>query len=189
MDQCLADSSGSPEVPGVGALVAFEKIYITRYLDTVGDGSGDKNMAQDFSLSEGKFIIAPSSTNLYFIARILVWIKDTGNFDADKYGNAIDVTNGIEMHKTNPAGNLIDLTDGFPIKTNADWMAVAFDFAYNSIGVGDNIASVRWTFAKAGVHLLLHGDASEQLEVTLNDNFAGLTGHRMKVQGYSWKLS
>lgn len=119
------------------------------------------------------------------IARLLVYIKDFGTFDADLYGNGAVLTNGIDV-KVERAGALPDedLLDGESIKTNAEWQGLAYDFIYNDIGTGDNVASVRWTFARMGKPLRL--EAGDRFVVTVNDNLTVLTAHRFQIQGIAY---
>jgi hypothetical protein len=69
---------------------------ISRYADTVGDGSGIKNAIGDYSGETPTiFKIAPSAGEIYVINRLIPFLRDTGGLDADKYGNNITLTNGI----------------------------------------------------------------------------------------------
>jgi hypothetical protein len=82
---------------------------------------------------------------------------------------------------------LSDMTGGVPVKTNADWKTKMFDFDVFDIGIGDNYAVGRWTFAKAGTALRLVGrpdGTSDRLVFRLNDDFSGLVEHHFLVQGY-----
>ncbi|MCP3856948.1 MAG: hypothetical protein GY698_19805 [Actinomycetia bacterium] len=110
------------------------------------------------------------------IERMLVFLQDSGSFDAAKYGNSITMTAGIEVE-----ANAVDLLDGVDIKTNADWAAMCFDFAHLTMGTGDEAGSVRWTFGKTGVPLRL--SAGEVFSITINDNLTGLVDHRFNIQG------
>ncbi len=110
------------------------------------------------------------------IERMLVFIQDGGRFDAAKYGNNITMSTGIEV-----VANGMDLLDSVDIVHNADWAAMCFDFAHFTMGTGDEAASVRWTFGKAGAPLRL--TAGQSLTITINDNLAPLTEHRFNIQG------
>lgn len=118
------------------------------------------------------------------IERLIIYVKDFGTFDADLYGNGAVLTNGIDVKVVRSGGAEEDLLDGLPVKTNAEWMALAHDFIYNNIGTGDNVATVRWTFGKSGVPLRL--EAGDRFVVTINDDLTVLTGHRFQIQGVAY---
>ena len=48
-----------------------------RYLDTVGDGSGEKNANGDYSIAEEIFFLQPPPGRVYRITRLIVSIMDT----------------------------------------------------------------------------------------------------------------
>jgi hypothetical protein len=116
-----------------------------------------------------------------YISRLVVSYVDTGTFDAALYGNGIILTNGISVEVVEN-GTVLDLLDGETVKSNADWQAVSYDFHYNDIGQGDNVASIRWTFARAGHPLELN--EGDSLRVTIQDDLTGLTSHYFQLQGY-----
>lgn len=130
----------------------------------------------DGSVTPATYSYACPADETIELERLLVYIQDTGNFNVASYGNGITLANGLEIEA---AG--VDLLDGQPIKTNADWAALCYDLSYFSFGVGDNAAAVRWTFGKAGAPLIL--ESLETIAVTVNDDMTGLTGHRFMVQG------
>jgi len=155
---------------------------ISRYLDTVGDGSGTKNANGDYSGAEEIFFIAPPAGSTYDIARLIISAYDTTGMQAQEYGNlATALDPGIVVRVSNGDGVINDLTDGVPIKTNAEWGALCYDVDVKSWGSGNELLVVRWTFAKSGIDV--HLGSSEKLEVVLNDDFEGLLSHRFMVQG------
>lgn len=152
-----------------------------RYLDTNGDGTGTKNANGDYSGGEEIFYIAPPAGQTYELERMLIYVQDTGTFDAAKYGNGATLTTGIVVRVANDAGTLLDLTDGEPVKTNTHWGRQCYDVEVKAWGTGDEVMVVRWTFAKSGRPIRLH--AGERLEVVLNDALDVLVGHYFQVQG------
>jgi len=50
-------------------------------------------------------------------------------------------------------------------------------------GSGNEVASIRWTFSKAGQPIEIHFDEGEYFEVYLNDNFDNLVKHRFTIPG------
>lgn len=154
---------------------------ISRYADTVGDGTGIKDAIGDYSGAPVAFKIAPPNDVTYKVQRMIVFIKDQGNFDADKYGNNITLTNGIIIQVVRGETVLWNVTDDITVKTNTGWKKLCHDEIVSSYGVGDQNATYRYTFSKDGAPILLDGSSNEELRIILNDDFQGLTGHSFRI--------
>lgn len=115
------------------------------------------------------------------ISRLIVTIVDEGKFQTAYYGNRISLTNGIKVEIVDN-GNLLDLLDGETIKTNVGWASLCHDFTYFDIGIGNNMATMRWTFAKAKYPLILF--KGQTFRVTIQDDLTGLVEHFFQIQGY-----
>ena len=162
---------------------------IYRYLDTVGDGTGTKNAGgagTDYSSTLTRFMIVPPATERFVLSRMITMVRDSGTFDADKYGNGLALSNGITIEKRNAAGQLLDYCDGVPIKNNTGWAQMCHDKVIHSEGTGNEIMTVRWTFVKGGVPVELDGVNGEFFAATLNDDFTGLVEQYFFVHGYSY---
>jgi len=151
-----------------------------RYADTVGDGSGSVEM----NVASGVFKLAPlAGESKILVERVLISVRDTGTFDTNAYGNGIALTNGIGMalHRASDDAVLIDLLGGYPIKTNGDWAAACYDMNVATYGSGDQVMSIRWTFSKTGVPLVVK--SGEYLGVTIADDLTALSHQRFFFQG------
>ena len=157
--------------------------FIYRRLDTVGDGTGAKSAIGDYSLAAQDFKITAPPAYQYEVARMIVSIEDTAGFQAAEYGNlGAALTNGVSVLVTNSSGDtILDLTDGAPVKSNAQWSSLCYDADLKTWGAGNELLAVRWTFTKAGEPILLK--PGQSLVVRLNDDFSGLIGHVFEVQG------
>lgn len=157
--------------------------FIYRRLDAVGDGTGTKSAVGDYSLAAQDFKITAPSAHQYEISRMIVSVEDTAGFQAAEYGNlGAALTNGISVLVTDAAdATIIDLTDGAPVKTNAQWSSLCYDADLKTWGSGNELLAVRWTFAKAGAPIRLK--PGQSLVARLNDDFTGLVGHTFEVQG------
>ncbi len=161
---------------------------ISRYLDTVGDGSGTKNAIGDYSAAVTEFKIQPAASLRFRIARLLVSVVDANGMRDDEYGNLGNaLANGIQIQVKDTDGNVInDLTDGIPITTNGGWSHVCYDTQVFNIGAGEDHLLVRWTFSKSGTFIALSDNY--YFAAILNDDFdeagTGLIGHYFMVQGY-----
>jgi len=163
---------------------AGHRAPIYRYLDTNGDGTGTKDAIGNYSAAAADFFIAPPAGQRYYLARLLVVIEDgAAGFDTGDYGAITSgLTNGI-VAKWVRSGTTHDLTDGVPVKTNVGWAAQCYDVALQTFGAGNSFLTVRWTFERRGVGILLT-NPEDKFVLTLNDDLSTLVQHRFQVQGY-----
>lgn len=168
-----------------------QNIPFARYLDTVGDGSGGKNANLDFGATPDIFFIQPPAGAIYRISSLVVTIMDATGFTSALYGSLAALTTGIGLRVEGTSGTIVDLAHGVKIKSNAEWHQRCFDTVLTSWGAGDDILAVRWDFRKlAGQMLRLdRDDNAERLEVTLDDDLTGLTGHFFVAHGYKEKAA
>lgn len=154
---------------------------LSRFLDTVGNGTGTTSAIGDYS-TPTSFFITPPTGEIYVLERFLVQIRDALALSADDYGNLTALTNGIVVKVTDASGDVVELTDGMPIKSNADWAMHCYDSDPDNYGNGDNFIHVRWTFSKAGYPISL--TEGQSLVALMQDNLTGLVQHTFKVEGY-----
>ena len=156
-----------------------------RYADTAGDGSGTKQAIGDYSGAVTPFFVAPPAGKIFRVHRMIIHIRDANNWRAERYGNlAAALTNGIAVWRRSTVHPDIELTDGIPIKTNADWARMCYDAETTTYGAGDDYLRVRWSFDKAGRHIELNGTAGDQASIELNDDMTGLVEQTFMLQGY-----
>jgi hypothetical protein len=157
-----------------------------RYLDSNGDGTGDKNVVGNYSTDASSFYIQPPPNTEYHIERLIVAIRDGAGFRAERYaGLGAALTNGIDIQKRDTGGRILySFLDGVPIRTNGDWGRLCYDVDLKTWGAGDDFLLVRFTIGKSGGHLHLDGSKNENLAITLNDDFTALNDHFFLVQGY-----
>jgi hypothetical protein len=134
------------------------------------------------------FKLAPPSGVTYDVARILVTIQDNAAATAGSYGAMSTLANGVQIfHKRSGTGNgnvVKEITDGIPIKSNAHFARISgVDVQTINWGSGDDIVSVRCTFAKAGLPLILHGSHGDTLEFHVNDDHSDLVSEYVMAQG------
>lgn len=160
------------------------KDSVYRFLDQNGNGTGAKNGNQNHAGAIQSYRIQPEPGEIIRLERMLVSIGDTAGFSAAKYADIAALTNGIVVQTSRNGIQTLDLTDGEPIKTNADWSARCYDADLKTWGVGDELLPVRWTFIKSGAPLRLVGNELDSFDILLNDDFSGLTKHQFFVNGY-----
>jgi hypothetical protein len=161
------------------------KTALFRYLDTAGDGTGTKNANGDYSSTSDIFYIQPAAGQVFRMVRMIVTVEDTTGMQAAEYGNlGSALSNGITVRTQDDSGTILDMTDGLPVTTNAEWARLCYDADVKSWGAGNELLTVRWTFARSGTLIRLRGDQNERLEVFLNDDLTGLIQHYFMVQGH-----
>lgn len=171
------------QIRGIGS----QQQLVSRFLDTNGDGTGTKNAIGNYSGAVTKFKLTPAAGEIFRVARLIISIEDTNGMTAAEYGNlGSALTNGVLVRVENGAGTVLDLTDGDPIITNAEFGSYCFDVTVKSWGQtpDDDLLVARWTFAKYEQMIRLVGDRGEFLSVVLNDDFSGLIAHKFMAQGY-----
>lgn len=154
------------------------------FLSSNGDGSGGYKAISNYGgVAARVFYLQPPDHLNFNVERMIIHVEDGGNFNANNYGGAASpLTNGIVVRKRDQSNNVWDLTTD-PVQQNADWSQYCYDLNYITFGNGNNFVQVRWTFAKAGVPLVLDGGKGERLEVVCQDDMSGLVDHTFQVQG------
>ena len=137
----------------------------------------------NYATAETFELAGPAGDAAMVVARILVYVQDTGAFDAEKYGNNITLTNGIDLSIRDSEDALVVQLTPEPIISSGDWAALAHDVTNATFGTGDQYLTCRWTFAKfaGGGGLVLN--RGQKLVATVEDNFTGLVHHKITAQG------
>jgi len=167
-----------------------QKKMISRYADTVGDGSGTVNFNGDYSSAAEEAILMAGTGEDYVISRLIVSVYDTKTFTAQIYASIGVLGNGIEVKHIAANGTTVlnDLTDSEPITINAEWGMMCYDVDVKSWGAGNEMLLARWTFAKAGQDGINLSEG-ESIRVFMSDNLSGLLNHRFMFQGYHSTLT
>lgn len=155
-----------------------------RYLDTNGDGTGDKNINGDYSSVVTPFFIKPPDGYIYRLTHIIGQIADGGSIDAGNYGNGIELDQGISVQISNDSEVLVDLTDGVNIMTNNCWGRLGFKIDHAEYGSGSNYLTFTSTFC---VCPTLSGSKNEKFSIIFNDDFDRLVSQYFMAIGY-WYL-
>lgn len=153
---------------------------IFKYLTLDNDGS-TYNANVNGSVTPQKFQYSHATKNL-LAHRIIIYIRDAGVFQAQKFGFLNELSNGMGFAVTDASDVIqLDLCDGVTITNNAGFARLCYDVTHIDWGAGDEALAVRWTFAKAGQPLLI--PATYHLQVTVNDDLTGLIEHTYMLQG------
>lgn len=130
------------------------------------------------------YTATPPEDEIWAVFRMTVNIRDTGSFDSGGYGNGPALTNGIQLRVGAPgippgAGNLTPVL----VRRTTDWQIYAHDLIISNFGQGDEVASIRWTFSKAGFPMILHGRLGQFIELRVQDDLSGLEHQYVILQG------
>jgi len=157
------------------------KQLINRILDTNGDGTGSTNQAVDGSVTPVTFKLAPAAGEVILVSRIMFYIEDTGNFDADEWGNGITLANGVQINQKTK-GTTSNF--GAACKTTGDLAGMMYDINHFAFGIGNEIVCGRLTFTKFGEPMRLDGDFDDELQIVIQDDLTGLVNQRVTAQGH-----
>ena len=161
----------------------FSLTYRLFASDFFKDAAGNSDFKGNYASTPKIAFIRPNGNRTLYINRIIGFIADAGSVDAGYYGNSLVLTNGIRIIHQKQNGTLIrEITQGHPIKTNADYAKFGFQISDISFGSGLNHVHVVLTLSKDGTALALQPD--EELIIKLNDNFTGLKAHTFKAGAF-----
>jgi len=183
-------------MPGEGSIFeGFEErrvggnVYLSRHLDSTGDGTGTKDMAT----TADSYYLTPASNERFVVHNLIIHYKDTGTMDTNAYGNALTLSSGILLDVTNSAdASIFDLLDGEPVTTNPEWTKFAAGsagFQHSVIGSGPELISVNFNFELLfGIALTIDGHLGESLRMTIQDDMSNLDEHEALATGHIFIL-
>lgn len=161
------------------------KLIISRYADTVGDGTGTFQATGNYAGNPTEFKLRAKATEHLSIERMIVSLRDGTINNNDVYAGAGVLTNGISVYVTDNDGTLLYyLTDpDEPVKRLAEWAHYCYDYnTWAGLAAGEDNAAARWTFAKSGTPVELLPGWS--VNVLCEDSLVALTEHKFLMQGH-----
>jgi len=151
----------------------------TRYMDTVGNGTGTKNAKANGSVTPVILKIKPAAGETFECNRMIIsYLIDANSFNVGYGKRATDLTNGFELKViTGAAGGstVWDITDGIPVKSNHDWKNLCFDENVSVYGSTESAVSYRYTFTRDDGPVILDGSNGDELQVIMNDDLTDST--------------
>ena len=158
---------------------------LIKYLDTVGDGTGNKLAIGDYSTNPTAFYLKPATGTVYVINMFIIHLTGTGQFKHDTYGPISELPNGLLI--TAGRGNIdtLDILDGLPIKSNRHFTRLTSSVTLIKWD-GEPASSLVCSYKATdfGTNLMLDGTEGDYLKVLCRDNFTGLTGQRFGAFGF-----
>ncbi len=156
-----------------------------RQMDTVGDGSGTKNINQDYSAGSATLIkFAP--TQKAFISTLTIQYSDNGAFQQNVYASLPSaLTNGVRIDIYDQFDNvLVPLTDDQFVTMNLEWYTLGYRFIYNNwAGSNENTLVASLNFGDFGSSIVLDGSQNQFIAVSVNDDFTSLSSQTFTVEG------
>ena len=105
--------------------MSFEFLHganlVSTLLDTNGDGSGNTNANGNYDGNATLFYIQPPVEVVYKIFTVNLEMVVAGSFEADGYGDGLQLENGIAMLIENDGSTSNLLSTGGTIKANSSW--------------------------------------------------------------------
>ena len=157
-------------------------ITFIRKLDTVGDMSGDTDMAVDGSTVNAIYRIKPAAGQIFQVVRIMVYVEDNASFDSGGWGalGGTPLTNGCLLRKVQNSVTF----DGVEMKSNGELSSIMYDVNHQSYGAGNEFLVGRLTFSKFGGDIRLKGDNADELQFIIRDNLTGLAQQYIYAEGW-----
>jgi hypothetical protein len=100
----------------------FYQRRLVRHLDTVGDGSGTKNVVADYSSGAQAFKLAPAAGQIFFIENLNIFLDAGAAMPAGVFGAlGAALTNGFRPKIKDAGQTIADFMDGIPLKQNGQF--------------------------------------------------------------------
>ena len=161
-------------------MFAIPEVLCVQYLK---DGS-TRDMSVDGSSTPVQFFKAPASGNILDIYTIRVVIYDT-DMEPALFGSISALTNGVQFHITETDGSteLVDFTDGFDIKVNADINSIiSGDSIVQDKGAGGGMDMWSWLWESPdGTPIRLTDE--RRIQMIVNDDLTAIDFFGAMIQG------
>lgn len=163
---------------------------LRRYLDTVGNGTGTKNIQAD-STADTDYFIAPGTDEVYVITALDVFIGGGTSVTFDDewlYGDQTALTAGLQLKVEKDsayATEVVDLLDGLTIQKNRDWLRAGAEQLPNSFA---SMTAAHFRINLTDKHGIVHlrGNDIARLVLTVQggDDCSGLEDHYIMAHGF-----
>lgn len=151
--------------------------FASRFLDTVGDGTGSVDMAVDGSVTPVEFKVICPPDKLLIGNMFAVLIEDTG-VTAENYGGIVGgLTNGVTGYILKADSTLIPWFAQLPVRQNSDWTAYC-DSTRSGYGAGSDALRFVYDFQREGPGLALY--PGDEGGLIINDDCTTLIKHHCR---------
>lgn len=135
----------------------------SRFMDSIGDGTGSIDMAVDASVTPQFFHLrAPEGRSVFMTELLITYAGGVGPYGPDEFGGQPCLLNGIEIGQYDwPSSTFFSGGEQLPIRCNKDWSSYS-----------DNVYTGIWADKKYPVSVHIRLDASG-IPVTLTSEDRG----------------
>lgn len=129
------------------------------------------------------FLLRNTTSKTMEFHRMVVQCLDGANPSADNFGDlGAPLGNGIRILLLDDSDVIQqDITDGEPIKFNAQWAGLCFDVQLSGFGSGDDAINSRFTFANSGAPVMV--PVGWAFAVRIQDDLQQITRLTFNCQG------
>lgn len=159
---------------------------LLRQLDTVGDGTGTKNIIQNYLGNPTVIRYEPAENQFALIHDFSVQYSDAGSFQQDVYASLPGpLAVGVSINLYDRSGNVIySITDNTNVTRNDEWYRLGYDFVYNNwAGSNENTLVASLNADNFGSPLPVDGSAGQYIGVSVADDFTSLVSQTFTVKG------
>lgn len=150
------------------------KGIFSRLCDSVGDGTGVTDLADDYSGgSATAFKICPPVGEIWYVVKLIITVTDSTAIDLNNYG--ISLTNGINLSVMRNGAERDNLTPD-NIMSVRDWGSYTGAMTKVEFGIASQAIYSTWNFDPP---ISLNGGLAECLQADLDDNFSSLVAHKI----------
>lgn len=154
--------------------------WSSRFLDTVGDGSGSIDAAVNGSGTPVDFSYICPAGRICYVNMLIVGVVTDGKINSGEYGNVTALTNGVTAWFKEKEGDpLINRTIQLPVKLTTDWQMYSHDLKISNFGVGNETLTVKHDFRTAGAPLIMLPGG--QYTIRIADDLSDLVNHYFRL--------
>lgn len=145
---------------------------------------GDPGMVTNASGQSVTLSLWAPAGKLYVVQKSTVYVEDSGQFNADKYGAVTGgLANGIDLQRVTDSGASVLFRFGalsHIVQHNGDWAKYGDTASKSEFATGNNWLKVDIAW---GAPLVINGDNNDGLQFIMNDDFTELSEHEFISKG------
>lgn len=184
-DKSIVDDNNQMQIASAvdrNLVIGPQRPLFFTHLTSDGADTGNYDLNVDGSVTPQRFFIKPPPGAIYRIAKLTLYVQDSGTFDTEKWGNNITMINGIQFTTTRNGVERPILQH--PLKTSGNLAELTYDLLHLTFGTGDEFITARWNLFENGQYFRLDGDNGDEFGMWINDDLTGLNVQHFMAHGY-----
>lgn len=159
----------------------------SRFMDSVGDGTGSVAMNINASATPVFFFTRPSPGCVLFVHRVMPSILDNGIPGTDTFGSMSALTNGVNfgIYDFNTS-TFLNRTIQKPIRKNSDFAMYSYDMNFITQGSNHSVLN-EYSYVKDGHPLVIRD--YQAYAVQIQDDLTGVLDLSVRVGCVQYHLS